>query len=507
MEPVVSPGQMAAADQRTLATGLAPDALIERAAAALAARVRRVLGGTYGRRAVVVCGKGNNGNDGRVLVRILRGWGVGVDEFALADGIDRARLERALARCHIAVDAMFGTGFRGVLEGDAAWVAERFGEAPLVLAVDIPSGVNGADGSVAGPAVRAHHTVCFAARKTGLLLTPGRFLAGTLHVVDIGVEVLDGDLSAWCWGEADARRHVWHRDPGAHKWSNAVLVIAGSRGMTGAAALAARAAQRAGSGMVVAAVPGSAAAERLSGAEIVVRALSAAPDGALDRAAGREVLELAARFRAVVLGPGLGGSSDTRAVVREVVEALECPLVLDADGLNALDGDLAPLQRRRAPTVLTPHDAEYGRLVGARPGADRLSATRRLADAAGAVVLLKGPTTVVAAPGALPLLVADAGSELATAGTGDVLSGIVAAALAHAHHAGADSGAGGDADGPAGSAGEEMAHTVASAAWVHAAAAASVGKGSGTIAGEVADAVASTLRRIAAPGPVREPLP
>jgi ADP-dependent NAD(P)H-hydrate dehydratase / NAD(P)H-hydrate epimerase len=209
----------------------------------------------------------------------------------------------------------------------------------------------------------------------------------------------------------------------------AVYVVGGSQGMTGAVMLAAGAALRAGAGMVVAALPGDAAI-RASGGEVITRPLPATSSGALDEDAAKEVLDGLDRFRALVLGPGLGRSASTVAAVRRLVGEAPVPLVLDADGLNALDGDVDLLAARPAATIVTPHAGEYARLAGEPVGEDRVAAARRLAERAGAVVLLKGSRTVVADPTGRAAVNATGGPWLATAGTGDVLSGIVGALAA-----------------------------------------------------------------------------
>src|SRR5262245_33681070 len=177
---------MGEADRRTIAAGTPEAELVERAGTAVAAHALRMLGGTYGRRVVVVAGKGNNGADGVVAARRLRARGIGVDEHALADGIAGPALERSLARADLGIDAMVGTGFRGSLSGDGAKVARAVAASGVpVLAVDIPSGVDGTTGEVPGEAMRAHETVCFAALKPGLLFEPGRSHAGRVSVADI----------------------------------------------------------------------------------------------------------------------------------------------------------------------------------------------------------------------------------------------------------------------------------------------------------------------------------
>jgi NAD(P)H-hydrate epimerase len=432
---------MAARDSAAIAGGVSEATLVDRAGGAVARGARRLLGGTYGRRVVIVCGKGNNGADGRVAGQRLAGWGARIDRFDLlgrsqsgssdGSGFDRHGLDRALARADLAVDAMFGTGFQGPLDGDAAYAAEAMTAAACpVLAVDIPSGIDGLTGAVRGVAVEAVATVCFVALKPGLVLFPGAALVGDYDVADIGIDPHTPPPSLGLTEEADVSAWLPRRPPESHKWSvGAVYVVGGSRGMTGAVMLAARAALRAGAGMVVAGLPGDAAA-RASGGEVITRPLPATSSGALDEDAAKEVLDGLDRFRALVVGPGLGRTAATVAAVRRLVGEAPIPLVLDADGLNALDGDVDLLAARPAATIVTPHAGEYARLAGEPVGEDRVAAARRLAERAGAVVLLKGSRTVVADPTGRAALNATGGPWLATAGTGDVLSGIVGALAA-----------------------------------------------------------------------------
>ncbi|HET6792972.1 MAG TPA: NAD(P)H-hydrate dehydratase [Acidimicrobiales bacterium] len=405
MIPVVSVDEMRGVD----ADAPEPvEVLVERAASAVARAALRLMGGAYGRRVVVVAGPGHNGDDGRVAARRLAARG------ARLTVLDAKEAEGAvLPACDLAIDAAYGTGFRGEYR------------APLtpspVLAVDLPSGVAGDTGEAVTTAVRAVATVTFAALKPGLLLGEGPARSGTVEVVDIGLDVSraraalveDDDLRAW----------VPARPRDSHKWRTAVGVVAGSPGMLGAAELCSRGAMRAGAGMIRLGVPGADDGS-LPANEVVGRGLPATDwwDAAL---------EWTGRTRALVVGPGLGRQDATVAAVRHLVARAPVPLVLDADGLYALGG--APeevLRSRTAPTVITPHDGEFARLTGDAPGPDRLSAARRLAERTGAVVLLKGSTTVVAEPGGRVLLSASGGPRLATAGTGDVLSGVIAALLA-----------------------------------------------------------------------------
>ncbi|HUF83161.1 MAG TPA: NAD(P)H-hydrate dehydratase [Acidimicrobiia bacterium] len=463
MEPVLTPEEMAEADRRTIAAGTRVEVLMERAGRAVAWAVRRVCGGTYGRRVVVVCGKGNNGGDGLVAARVLRGWGVHVDVFELKDGIDRDRCRRALQRTDCVVDAMYGTGFNGRLEGDAHWFACESWGAPVV-AVDIPSGIDGLTGQFDGDghAVEADLTVTFAALKPGLLFEPGVEFAGEIEVADIGIDV--GAASTGVTDADDVLVALPRRDAGAHKWQSGVMVVGGSNGMTGAPLMVSRAAMRAGAGIVWCCIPGEGAAARAAGSEVITKDLAEVPDALHD----------VERFRALVVGPGLGRDDHIAAGVRELGAKAPIPLVLDADGLNALSGDPSPLEARGEPTIVTPHEGEYERVAGEPVGTDRLAAARRLADRSGAVVLLKGPATVVAEPGGRTAINPTGGPWLATAGTGDVLSGIVGGLLAGGAHA---------------------FEAAAAGAWLHGRAADVAGH-TGLVAGDLIEALPATLRSL-----------
>ena len=486
MEPVLTPEAMGRADKRTIDAGTPVAVLMERAGRAVAWEVRRVLSGCYGRRAFVACGKGNNGGDGLITARAVSRWGVQTHVVELAAGFDRRAAARALARADVAVDAMYGTGFRGALEGDAAWIADTLAEwdGPVV-AVDIPSGVDGLTGAVHGTAVQASSTLTFAARKPGLLFEPGRSHAGRVRVADIGIDLGPDGTEPLLLGvldEADVGRVLRPRAPTAHKWTAAVMVVGGSDGMTGAPMFVSHAAMRAGAGIVWCALPGDDAARRASGTEVITRALPATGDGALTSLAADAVLADISRFGALAVGPGLGRDPAVRQPVVSLVAEARVPLVLDADGLNALNGDLAPLRARQtlgAPTVLTPHDGEYARLAGEPVGDDRIAAARRLAERAGAVVLLKGPGTVIAEPGdattARTVINPTGSAALATAGSGDVLSGVIAGFLAR---------------------GLAPFDAAAAAAWVHGRAAERAAEDlgpTGVVAGDVLGALAPTV--------------
>jgi len=403
MIPVLTPAQMAAADE---AASEPVEVLIERAGAAVAHEALLVLGGAYGRRVVVLAGKGNNGADGRAAAARLRRRGARVE---VVDALD---LPSHLPECDLVIDAAYGTGFRGDYDAPSA------GRAP-VLAVDIPSGVDGTTGEAGGRVLQATRTVTFAALKPGLLFGAGRVLAGEVVLADIGLEVRStvgvverSDVAAWM----PALR------TDGHKWDAAVLAVTGSSLMMGAAHLVAAGAQRAGAGMVRLGSPGAG-----DGASRPIEAVGIS----LPTEAWEASLQDLGRCRALVVGPGLGRDPGSQASVRALLGSADVPAVIDADALTALAGLLSPaLRRRPADSVLTPHDGEYERLMAERPGADRLAAARRLAEASGSVTLLKGSTTVVAHPDGRVRIVTTGDARLATAGTGDVLSGVVAALLA-----------------------------------------------------------------------------
>jgi len=409
MQPVLTIAEMQAVDAGALAS-TPLDELVARAGTAVAGAALDLLGGAYGRRVVVIAGKGNNGADGRVAARLLAARGARVRLVAPGE-VDR--IGTVGPRVDLVVDAAFGTGFRGSYEAP-----EVAGGTP-VLAVDIPSGVDGDTGAARGRPLAATRTVTFVALKPGLVQGDGEGLAGAVTVVDIGLPT--GSASIAVLEDGDIAALVPPRDVHGNKWSAAVLVVAGSPGMTGAAALCARGAYRAGAGMVRLGVPGLDLA-CTPAAEAVGVALPAA-------GWATAALEEASRCRSVVVGPGIGRAPDTAAEVRRLVAESPVPVLVDADGLAAL----GPIDRQlaaRAPVVLTPHDGEYGQLTGERPGPDRIAAARRLASASGAVALLKGATTAVADPSGRVLLGRSGTPALATAGTGDVLSGVIGALVA-----------------------------------------------------------------------------
>jgi ADP-dependent NAD(P)H-hydrate dehydratase / NAD(P)H-hydrate epimerase len=416
VKPVLDVEEMRAVDADAL-RAVTEETLVDRAGTAVATRAIRMLGGTYGRHVVVVAGKGNNGADGKVAAARLRRRGARVSVVDARDAPDRIG---PVGVVDLVIDAAYGTGFRGTYRAPAVPAGVP------VLAVDIPSGVNGDTGEACGEPLRADVTVTFAALKTGLVQGDGALLAGRVEVADIGLDV--SRARRWVVEDEDVARSIAPRPPDAHKWLSAVAVVAGSPGMTGAAGLCARAAYRAGAGMVRLGIPDG------DPADAPVSEAVTAPLPATGWASS--ALTMAERCRTLVVGPGLGRAVTTVADVRDAVARATMPTVVDADGLYALGtGDeigavVGDRGREAGGVVLTPHDGEFARLAGAAPGPDRIAAAGALAARCGAVVLLKGSTTVVVEPGGNVLLARAGSPRLATAGTGDVLSGVIGAFIA-----------------------------------------------------------------------------
>jgi hydroxyethylthiazole kinase-like uncharacterized protein yjeF len=426
-EPLYAADEMRAAEQ-----GHDVDALMERAGRAVADAVLRRYPGA--RRVAGVCGKGANGGDGRIALRILRDAGLETGE-ELGEGAD------------VVLDALFGTGFHGEPRPEAAAQIERINAAGApVVAVDLPSGVDASTGEIAGAAVRAELTVTMHGLKVGLVVAPGRFHPGEVEVADIG---LDHRETAHRLVTTEILGLVPRRGEGDTKYTaGSVLVVGGAPGMTGAVSLAATAAFRADAGYVAVAAP----EPSLRVIETLVREAVKAP---LER-----VDELAARASALAIGPGLGRGDEARALVRRLLAELELPAVVDADALFELEPGDWP-----APRVLTPHAGELGRLLGEEStwvDAHRLEALRRAVDRYRCVVLLKGPDTLVGAPGEAVLVRTNGTPALATAGTGDVLTGVIGSFLAKGMDARLAAAAGAVAQGRAAELSPQQAGMVAS---------------------------------------------
>jgi NAD(P)H-hydrate epimerase len=450
LDPVYEAEEMRRVDSYAIEERGVPSLdLMERAAAGLA---RVVAESARSGPIRVVVGKGNNGGDGLAAARLLRDAGHDVDVLATGDlselkGDARENLDRLpgappdefeggrLEGSGAIVDAMLGTGFEGEPREPIASAIAAINEADApVVACDVPSGVNASSGEVEGDAVRADATATFHGGKVGFYVAPGKWFAGAVHVVDIGIP--DGAPEPTSAGVIGARslELVPRRPPDGTKFKSGVVVIAGgSRGLTGAPTMVALAAGRTGAGYVQVAVPASAEqALELRLLEAMTKGCPDNDDGMHTEAGVDEVVQLAERAGCVVLGPGLGKGSDPEAFARGVAARVEVPLLIDADGLNAHVGALDVLRDRPAPTVLTPHEGELGRLLevdSGEVGERRLHHARAAADRTGAIVVLKGDDSLVVPPDGAVAISPGATPALATAGTGDVLSGVVGALL------------------------------------------------------------------------------
>jgi NAD(P)H-hydrate epimerase len=393
-EPLYTADEMRAAEE-----GHDVDAMMERAGRAVADAVL----GRYpdARRIGAACGKGANGGDGRIALRLLAEAGRETSEEL--DGAE------------VVIDALFGTGFRGAPREEAAQTIERINASGApVVAVDLPSGVDASTGEIAGAVVDADVTVTMHARKVGLVVAPGRFHAGEVEVADIGLE--PGQTQHRLVTEELLRLVPRKREVDTKYSAGSVLVVGGSPGMSGALCLAAEAAFRADAGYVAVATH----SESLPVVEARLLEAVKAPLGDVDR--------LAERAKAAAVGPGLGRGAEERALVQRLLHELRIPVVVDADALFELEPEEWP-----APRVLTPHAGELGRLLGQESDwvdAHRLEAVGAAVERFGCVVLLKGADTLVGAPGEGALVSATGTPALATAGSGDVLTGVVAAFLA-----------------------------------------------------------------------------
>ncbi|RDV83254.1 NAD(P)H-hydrate dehydratase [Ammonifex thiophilus] len=461
---LVTAAEMREIDRRAMEEyGIPSIVLMENAGRWVAQVVASRLGRVAGKRVVVLCGRGNNGGDGLVAARHLWQQGAQVKVFLAAepeslrgDALTNATIWRrlgqdfypllsptgpqafklAIARADAVIDALYGTGFRGELPPEIRPVVEALNASGrFVVAVDIPSGLEADTGQVRGVAVVAHVTVTFGLPKLGLVLEPGVRYVGELLVADISLPLPliagNGPGRYYLTGEM-VRSWLPSRPPTAHKGNfGHVLVVGGSRGMIGAACLTAAAAMRAGAGLVTLAVPRSwqeIAAAKLT--EVMTLGLPETPEGQLSCAAWESLKPLLPRFTVCALGPGLGRHPETVELVKRMVAEIDLPLVLDADGINAFAGEAHLLKRRSSPLILTPHPGEMARLLGVKAAelADkRVEVAERAAREWEAVVVLKGARTVVAAPDGYTGINSTGNPGMATGGTGDVLTGVIAA--------------------------------------------------------------------------------
>ncbi|MGZ5310952.1 MAG: NAD(P)H-hydrate dehydratase [Solirubrobacterales bacterium] len=497
LTPVLNADEMRAVDSWAIKDRGVPSLELMETAGRAVARVAAELAGDG--RVVVVCGKGNNGGDGLVAARHLAEIGFDVDALLLwpAEGLSedsKANLERfprarevgaaelpgALDGAAVVIDAIFGTGFAGEPRdpAEAAIEAMNASEA-AILAVDVASGVNASNGEVEGAAVHAAATVTLHAPKLGHWVAPGKTHTGVLEVAPIGIP--DGAPVEAAAGLIDrsALALAPPRGAGSTKFSSGqVVVVGGSRGLTGAVCMSASAAIRSGAGYATVAVP--AELEQVFEVKLTEVMSVGCPsrEGSLRRAASEQVLAACERAAAVVLGPGIGREDGTKDLVRNLATRIEAPLVIDADGLNAHAGRLAALREREGPAVLTPHEGELGRLLETdsdQVKARRLASAREAAEASGAVIVLKGDDTIVT-DGERVAVNRGGSSALATAGTGDVLSGMIAALISRGM------------DPFAGAAAAVLAHSRAGAE-----AARRVGARESVVAGDVIDAIPAGL--------------
>jgi NAD(P)H-hydrate epimerase len=466
LTPLLTAASMRASDRWAIEQqGVPGIELMERAGnAALAALERLSPDGPV----TVLCGKGNNGGDGLVVARLLRAAGREARVVCVASprefkGDAQVNLERLpgaaplrldglpwehaggdaeqqgsphlFARGVVLVDALLGTGFEGEPRGAVAEAIAliNHSQAP-VLSIDVPSGVDSSTGEVAGAAVHAALTTTFHAAKPGLWINPGKAHAGEVEVCDIGIPRGAPHASSIGLMTRALLGTLPRRSPDGTKFTSGhVLVVGGSRGLTGAPTMSARASMRAGAGYVTACVPASLQAIVAGSGvpELMTRGLPE-DDGSLTADALALALEAGARGGAIALGPGLGRQHGAFEFARSLARAAPLPLVLDADGLNAHAGRLSDLRARSCEAVLTPHAGELARLLecdSAEIERHRLRSVRAAAEQAGAVVLLKGDDTLVARPDGVVAVSPGASPALATAGTGDVLTGVIAALL------------------------------------------------------------------------------
>ena len=437
--------------------------LMDNAAQAVAEAVHEALTALEGERVVIFCGGGNNGGDGLGAARWLQSYGVSVRAFVVGAALDAVQgdaavelamftkaggrvealsteddwvlAELAASKADVLVDALLGTGFHGELEGDVLRACELLNKSEkYILAVDIPTGVNADSGAVCEQAVRADHTVTMALVKTGLLLYPGREYCGDIELADISMPVkLVEDYQSGKYRLTDeiVRELLPLRKANAHKGdAGRVVICAGSPGYTGAAALASDAAVKAGAGLVSLYTPLSSRdvlAIKLT--EVMVHGLLERMPGILGGGAASDVASSAEAADVLAIGPGLGTSESTQEAVRTILQKITTPVVIDADALTALAGHTEILAAMQAQKVLTPHPGEMARLTGleiAEIEADRINVAKKYAEEWQAIVVLKGAPTVIGCPNGTVYVNSTGNSSLATGGSGDVLTGIIA---------------------------------------------------------------------------------
>jgi len=439
--------------------------LMENAAFGITRVLEELFGPVKGRRITIIAGKGNNGGDGLAAARLLHNRGARVQVYLLSEpssvtgdaatnllivskmgmeiyskgSFELEGLRSALTHSHVIIDAIFGTGLSSPVKGEYADVIDLINHSGRpVVAVDIPSGIHSDTGEVMGTAVRATETVTFALPKRGHLLYPGCDFTGRLHIIDISIPEAAIEKEAIhlrLLTEEETSLLIPSRPADSHKGSfGHVLVIAGSIGKGGAAAMTSLSCLRSGAGLVTLATPQSVQpilAEKLT--EVMTYPLPETEEKTIALSALEKIIELSRDKDVVAIGPGLTTEKGTASVVRRLVKEIEKPVVIDADGINALPDHLDILRERRSPTVLTPHPGEMGRLIG--KGAsdiqkDRIGISRLFAMDYRVYLVLKGANTVIAEPSGEVSISPTGNPGMATAGTGDALTGILAGLIA-----------------------------------------------------------------------------
>ncbi|MDR3121882.1 MAG: NAD(P)H-hydrate dehydratase [Clostridiales bacterium] len=468
-EILTTPARMRELDRAAIRDYLIPGLiLMENAAAGIAGYVLDRGRGLLGpeRSVLVVCGKGSNGGDGFAVARKLHMGGCGVIVLVLAareeiggdaktnlsicdrlglnlifatEATVRDVLPFCLARAELVVDAIFGTGFRGRPEGLYEIAIRAINESnKKVVSVDAPSGLDGLTGIAAGVCIRADVTLALGLKKIGLLSGPDAGLAGQIELIDIGIpaELTDGDdeKDIRLVTDGAVRALLPERRPDAHKGDfGKIMIVTGSPGMTGAGCLAAEAALTAGAGLVYLAVPGSLSQiYETAVKEAITLCAGSNVDRTISSESADAIAGFSGRMDAVAVGPGLSANQDTLRAVRKLLAAVQKPLVIDADALNAVAGDVAVLSRLKAPAVLTPHEGEMARLLDtavANVSRNRLALARAFAAKWRVTLILKGHRSVIALPDGRAFINPTGNPGMATAGAGDALTGIVAAFL------------------------------------------------------------------------------
>jgi hydroxyethylthiazole kinase-like uncharacterized protein yjeF len=469
MELVATAEEMQRCDRAAITkVGIPSIVLMENAGRSVADVIEENFGSVSGKLVYIICGKGNNGGDGFVVARHLHNRGAKVKIFLVLKASelkgdpktnhaivwktlkqDKSSALQILEKINaqtlrrqpppdVVVDALFGTGFSGVVRGKYVGLIKWMNDCGAqVVAVDIPSGVNASNGNVENLAVSADMTVTMGLRKIGLLVHRGRACSGGIHVADIGIPRTvyeHSGIRTWYVRRADVRRMLPRRPLNAHKHSvGKIFVLAGSRGLTGAAVMSCNAAMRAGAGAVVLGIPQSllpVVTRKLT--EVMANPLAETDEQSVSRAAMPEVSHFIKWADIVVLGPGLGRNKETVEVILELIETTKKPLLIDADGLNALALEPKVLRKRKAETILTPHTGELsrlGRLTAEEIEENRVEVARSESKALRSCLVLKGAPTVVGMPEGDVFINSTGNPGMATAGAGDVLTGTIAALL------------------------------------------------------------------------------